>query len=238
MKTNLFLTAILLSLTQLIYAQSNKRQYVGLSLGPSITLADFVKTDLSDSTSGFAKTGLAFNFTYAYRLNHNFGVMALGNYSSNKLNNAAYAEGLQKANPEYLVAIESSQNWANGGLFAGPFFRFPIGDYFSLDVRGLIGYFVSYSPEATIYATEVDPPKETFTYYNESARASGFGYVLGAGLKYRLNNYYITAFADYIGSDLHFSNATGWDWNDEPFTESFNQKINYLTVTVGVAYIL
>ncbi len=238
MKTHLLVIVALTMLPLFVLSQSSKRQHIGLSIGPSITLSDFAKAELSDSTSGFAKTGISLNFTYAYRLNHNFGVMILGNYSSNKLDNVAYAKQLELANPGFLVAAESSQNWSSGGLFAGPFFRFPIGDYFSVDVRGLIGYFASYSPKATIYATEADPPKKTYTYYSETARASGFGYLLGAGVKYRLNNYYITAFADYIGSDLIFNKSTGWNWDDEPFTSSFSQKVNYLAITVGVAYVL
>ncbi|MFA5419038.1 MAG: hypothetical protein WC341_11325, partial [Bacteroidales bacterium] len=72
-------------------AQSTKRQMAGLSIGPSFALSAFAKKDISDSTSGFAKTGISINFNYAYRVSHNFGLQVLVNYSGNGLNTSAYA---------------------------------------------------------------------------------------------------------------------------------------------------
>ncbi len=235
-KIVLFIT--MLFLVGSLWSQSSRKQYLGLSIGPSFALSDFAKTDLNDSTSGFAKTGVALNFTYAYRLSHNFGFQFMVDYSSNKLDTDKYADELMLANPTYSVQVESSQNWSSGGLFGGPFLRFPIGDYFSLDVRGLIGYYGSYSPKATIYASSIENQGQKATYYRETSRAYGFGYLLGAGVKYRVSNYYITLFADYVGSDLNFKNGSGWDWNDEPYKTTFSQKINYLSVAIGLAYVL
>jgi hypothetical protein len=220
-----------------LIAQSSKKQYMGLSIGPSFPLSDFAKSDINDSTSGFAKTGVALDFTYAYRVSHNFGIQFVVNYSGNKLDNQKYEQELHKANPDFAVQVESNQNWSSGGLFGGPYLRFPIGD-FSVDIRGLIGYYGSYSPQATIYATKIDNASQKSTYTRQSSRDFGFGYLLGAGLKYRVSNYYVTVFADYIGADLNFDNAVGLDWNQEPYTTSFSQKINYLSVSVGLAYIL
>lgn len=237
MKKIAIVFALLSFLLQGLWAQSSKKQYMGLSIGPSIPLSDFAKTDLNDSTSGFAKTGVAFNFAYAYRISHNFGLQFVVNYSGNKLDNITYENELMKANPDYNVRVESNQNWSSGGLFGGPYLRFPIGD-FSVDVRGLIGYYGSYAPQATIYATKKETPNDKSTYYRETSRSYGFGYLLGAGMKYRLSDYYITLFADYVGSDLNFDRSVGLDWNDEPYTSSFNQKINYLSISIGLAYIL
>jgi hypothetical protein len=219
-------------------AQSTKRQMAGLSIGPSFTLSAFAKKDISDSTSGFAKTGISINFNYAFRVSHNFGLQILVNYSGNALNTSAYADELMKVHPEYGVSVESSKNWSSGGIFGGPYLRFPIGDLFSFDVRGLIGFFGSYSPQATIYTNHLTKPDDKGTYYRESSRSTGFGYLLGAGVKYRLSHYYLTAFADYVGADLNFKDASGWNWDDEPYTTTFSQKINYLALTFGVAYIL
>jgi len=232
------LLILLVILPFITLAQSSKRQYVGLSIGPSIPLSDFARKDLNDSTSGFAKTGVALNFTYAYRFSHNFGMQLVVNYSGNKLDNIAYADGLMKAHPGYGVTVESTQNWSSAGAFGGPYFRFPIGDAFSIDVRGLIGYFGCNSPKATIYTTNINNPSDKGTYYRESSRSTGFGYLLGAGFKYRYSHYYLTAFADYIGSELYFNEVTGWNWDNEPYTTSFAQKINYLSLTLGLAYIL
>ena len=232
------LLIILMIMPFALLAQSTKRQFVGLSVGPSFPLSDFAKTDLSDSTSGFAKTGVAFNFTYSYRFSHNFGMQFVANYCSNKLDNSTYANELMKVHPAYSVTVQSSQNWSTGGFFGGPYFRFPIGDVISFDVRGLLGLVVCNSPKATIYATKIDDQNVKADYYRETSRASGFGYMMGAGVKYRLSHYYLTAFVDYVGSELNFKDASGWGWDDEPYKTTFSQKINYLSLTFGVAYIL
>ncbi len=232
------LIILLLFVSQLVYGQGVSRQYVGLSIGPSIPLSDFSKSLLNDSTSGFAKTGLALSFNYAYRLSHNFGIQLLINYSSNAINNSKYKNQLETAHPNYGVSIESTKNWSSGGIFLGPYLRFPITRALSLDVRALGGYFGSYSPNVTIRTTNLNDLNDKGEYYIVSSRASNFGYLLGGGFKYRLGSYYILLNGDYINSTLKFKDASGWDWDGEPYSTTFNQKINYFTVTGGVGYIL
>jgi hypothetical protein len=62
--------------------------------------------------------------------------------------------------------------------------------------------------------------------------------MLGTGLKYRMESYYILLYGDYVSSSLKFKNASGWDWDNEPYTTTFSQKINYMSITIGVGYIL
>lgn len=228
----------LLFISQISFGQSTNRQYIGLSIGPSIPLDDFRKTVLDDSTSGFAKTGVALAFNYAFRVTHNFGLQLLINYSGNSLDNVKYKNELEAAHPDYGVSVESTKNWSSGGLFVGPYLRFPLSEKLSWDVRGLVGFFGSYSPKATIRVKKDEPNAELETYYIESSRATSFAYTLGTGLKYRLGSYYILLFGDYVSSKLKFKDASGWDWDGEPYTTSFNQKIDYFSITAGVGYIL
>lgn len=233
------LIILFLLISQVVFGQGVSRQFLGLSIGPSYPLSDFSKAILDDSTSGFAQTGLAIDFNYAYRLTHNFGLMVEINYSSNKIDNYKYKNALEAEHPEYGVSVESTKSWSSGGIFVGPYLRLPLGDKLSFDVRALGGYFGSYSPAITIRTTKKDDLNDKNEFYILSSRASNFGYNLGAGFKYRFKStYYLLLSADYINSSLKFKGVSGWDWDGEPYETSFSQNINYFTVTAGVAYIL
>ncbi len=158
----------LLFLSQISFGQSLNKQFIGLSIGPSFPLDDFSKAVLADSTSGFAKTGVALVFNYAYRVTHNFGLQLIVNYSGNNLDNIKYKNQLEAAHDGYGVSVESTKSWSSGGLFLGPYLRFPITDKLSWDVRALAGFFGSYSPKATIRAKKDEPNAELETYYIES----------------------------------------------------------------------
>lgn len=227
----------MLFISQLAFGQSD-RQIIGLSVGPSFPLADFKKDILSDSTSGFAKTGFALSFNYNYRFTHNFGMQLLINYSSNALDNSKYKNALEAEHPDYGVSIESTKNWSSGGIFLGPYLTFPMGNL-SWDVRILGGYFGAYSPNATIRTTNKNNLNDKGEYYLVSSRASNFGYIIGTGFKYKLNSsYYILLNGDYTSSSVKFKDSSGWDWDGEPYNSPFTQNISYFTVTAGVAYIL
>ncbi len=232
------LIILLLFITQLSFGQSVNRQFVGLSIGPSFPLNDFSKVLLTDSTSGFAKTGMAVSFNYSYRLTRNFGLHVIINYSGNSLDNIRIKDELEAAHPEYGVSVESKSNWSSGGIFAGPYLRFLISETLSWDIRALAGYFGSYTPNATIRTTKKDDLNDKTENHIVSSRASNLAYTLSTGLKYRIESYYILISGDYVSSSLQFKDLSGWDWNDEPYTTTFNQKINYFSITGGVGYIL
>ncbi len=55
---------VFILLSSILLGQSNERNYIGLSVGPSFPLGDFAKSELTDSSAvfptngaGFAKTG-------------------------------------------------------------------------------------------------------------------------------------------------------------------------------------
>ncbi len=232
------LLIVLLFISQFTFAQNSSRQMIGLSVGPSFPLQDFKKAALDDSTSGFAKTGVSLEFNYTYRVTHNFGIQLLINYSSNKMDNIKYKNALESAHPDYGVSVESTKNWSSGGLFIGPYLRFPLTSKLSWDIRALGGYFGAYSPSITIRTTKKDDLNVKGEYYVNTTRANNFAYMVGTGFKYKVNSYYILLFSDFTSSNLKFNNSTGWDWDSQPYTTSFNQKIDYLTITVGLGYIL
>jgi len=221
----------------LVFAQSYNRNYVGLAIGPSFPNGDFVKTDLYDSTSGWAKTGVALAFSYAHRFTHNFGLIVMITYSGNSFNGLAYGDALMQSDTNYSVSVESAANWSGGGIMIGPYFRFPLGDKLSWDFRGLFGFYGSNSPQLTVRATKnnTDPPEKS-EYFRQRSNAYSYVYSFGTGFKYRLSKYYVLLFVDYLKSPLKFDNASGWDWNNEPYQTKFTQEISYVDVTIGLGY--
>ncbi|RLD44758.1 MAG: hypothetical protein DRI86_06700 [Bacteroidetes bacterium] len=232
------LLILFLLISQFSFGQSVNSQYIGLSVGASFPLNDFKKAVLDDSTSGFANTGIAVSFDYAYRFTHNFGMQIIINYSGNGMNDGSYKDQLNTAYPEYDFNVESTESWTSGGMLVGPYLKFPLIDNLSLDIKALGGYFASYSPRVLIRTAKIDDINDKGEYYVERAKGYGFGYLLGAGFKYKVNSYYVLLFGNYISSSIEFKDAVGWDWEGEPYSNSFNQKVDYMTFTVGVGYIL
>jgi len=235
MKLRILLGLILLS--SVLFAQDHSKQFIGLSVGPEFPTGDYGKTDINDSTSGWAKTGVVINLVYGYRFTHNLGVYVTGLFSSNRFDNIAYKNALENepANANYGFSVESTSNWSCGGLLVGPFLRFPLSEKLSWDIRGAFGLYGAYSPKITIYTTDKSS-SEKATYYRESGNAVSYAYTFGTGFKYKLSKYYILLFADYLNSPVKIKNASGWDLNDKPYLISFNQNISYFAATLGFGY--
>jgi len=229
------LIIILLICASVLAAQSN-RQFISLSAGPAFSSSDFAKTEINDSTSGWAKTGVAVNVAYAYRFTHNLGIYVTGLFSSNRFDNIAYKNALETLHPEYGVSVESTRNWSCGGLLLGPFIRFPFSDRISWDIRASFGLYAAYSPRITIRTTLIEDPSQKADYYRESGNAISYAYSFGTGFKYELSKYYILLFVDYLNSPVNIKNASGWDINDEPYLITFKQKVSYIAATIGFGY--
>lgn len=231
---------ILILTTQLIYSQSDK-QYISLAVGPSFPLNDFAHKNLNDSTSGWAKTGVAFEFTYAYRFTNNIGFQGKITYSSNAFDNLAYDDTLTEAysrnpeNPDTSFSSESSRNWSSGGILVGPYLRFPLSETLSWDITASIGGFGVYSPTLLINGA-IDNGEELKEYYRQSGKGYAFAYSFGTGFKYKLANYYVLLFVDYFESKVKINNVAGWDWSSVPYNESIKQDVSYLSVTLGLGY--
>jgi len=240
MKKIITILAIFISIST--FAQSN-RQYVGIAIGPAFPLNDFAKVELSDSTSGFAKTGLNVKIMYSYRLTHNFGIQAHFVYNSNNIHNEKMKSQAELEMPDYSFSISSASSWGVGGIYVGPFLRIPFTDRFSWDVRGLIGGVGGNSPQFTIRGTHLESGEKT-EYYREAARTFGFGITAGTGFKYIINNFILSINADYYYSNLEFKDVTGWGWTDAnnptgtPYKITTKQKVNSVALSFGFAYFL
>lgn len=231
----LLLATILFSTTTL--GQNTNRNYIGLSVGPSFTMGKFASTNFNDSTSGWAKTGVMIEVDYAYRLTHNFGLMAMISFSSNGFKSISFRDSLNVAHPDTSFSVEGVSNWSGGGIMIGPYLRFPLGGNLSWDIRGVFGFYGGTTPKITIRATDELTGEDLVPVTRQSARAYSYSYMVGTGFKYKLSNYYILLFADYLSTSLKFDDFYRWDFEiDQPFKVPYTQKIEYFSVTVGLGY--
>ena len=230
-------TLFLLLFASLAAVSQNTKTHIGLSFGPSFPLGDFARTEISDSTSGWAKTGLGIQVSYTYRIAHNFGIAAMAVYSGNKFNTSKYKDELEILHPDYGVSIEIRHNWSSGGILAGPYLRFPLGESIDWNIRTLFGFYGGYSPQIIIRTTQ-KVTGEKAEYLRQSGKAFSFGYSLGTGFEFKFSAYCLLVYADYLASPVRFNNVVGWDWEGEPYTTSFRQEISYITLTFGIGFIL
>lgn len=238
---NLIIAVFLFGSVNLL-AQSN-RQYVSISAGPAFPMNDFAKAKLTDTTSGFAKTGINIKLIYSYKITHNFGLQAHFNFYSNNIDIQAIKNEAIDLIPNYSFSIESSQAWSTGGVYASPFLRFPITEKLTWEVKGDIGITGAYSPQFTIRGTNLDTQEKT-EYFRNSDKAFGLGIGGGTSILYQLRKYKICLNFDYLYSNLKFKEISGWGWTSPsnpdgtPYNISAKRKISVASVSIGLAYSL
>ncbi|NOY49943.1 MAG: outer membrane beta-barrel protein [Chlorobi bacterium] len=225
-----------------IIAQTS-RQYVGISVGPSFPLGDFSKSDLSDSTSGFAKTGINLKVIYSYKLSHNFGLQLHFVFNANNIDNEALKNEAAASKSDYSFSVESNRPWNSGGIYLSPFLRLPISERFTWEIKGNIGLSSAHSPQFIVRGTNTESSEKT-EYFREVAKAFGLGFGTGTSFMYKLNKYVLTLDLDYYYSNIHFKEITGWGWTSEdnpsgtPYNYAADRKISSAAISIGLAYFL
>jgi hypothetical protein len=222
------------------FGQASK-QFISLAVGPSFPLGSYKNTDLNDSTSGWAKTGVAIEITYAYKLVHNFGFFVQANYSSNKFDNFTYADALTAAHsidpvsPDTAFVVESTKNWYTGGFLAGPYLTLPLTENLSWDIRASVGFYGTGSPNLTVKGN-ISNGDKLENFYMNGGKGYAFAYGFGTGFKYALSSYYLMVFTHYYNTSVKIKDIGGWDWNSQPYETSFKQDVSYISLTFGLGY--
>jgi hypothetical protein len=119
---------IILSLVVLsgnLFAQSSDRKgFIGISLGPSFPVGNFADNTLSNADAGFVEWGINFNpINFGYIFGQYVGISA-------SWFGAAYSADINGVD-----AI-----WSYGGLMGGPMLSIPVNEKFDLDLKGMVGF--------------------------------------------------------------------------------------------------
>ncbi|MGP8217417.1 MAG: hypothetical protein ACLQQ4_17755 [Bacteroidia bacterium] len=178
--------------------------FFGISIGAALPQSAYgakAKNTSNDSTvipDGFANTGFHFDLTGGHMFSDNIGVMVMLGGNLNSYDVTTY---------ESVYSISSPATFTSSSYFIGQFLVGPVlsfGDKLKFNVRALIGYVMA----TGITQTETNgqsgalSTSETVT----GNMGGGFGYNIGAGIKYGLSgNMGLLFNVDYLGSSVGYT---------------------------------
>lgn len=232
-----------LFLTEFSFGQyESKKAYAGFSIGPSIPIKDYGSTDILLESSAFAKTGVALNLNFAYRIASNFGVMAMILIQVNSFDDQALfnelrdnSKTLGTTSSTVFTSVEAD-SWMLSGINVGVFASVPIGSSgkYILEPRIMGSLLTAISPRIKITTKE-----GVRTEYLEQQTGAGaaFGYTLGGTFRYNISDHMALLFnADYLKVNPKFFDVEYQQSNGYTYYRSFQQKIEVINVTLGFAF--
>ena len=167
MKGVIYISLLLLLLTtsQTLAQEVERRGFIGLGIGPSFPIGNFANKSSANVFSGHAIPGYTDTIlNFGYRYGDRFGVTAALSYS------------------EYFMTDDQSNDWWQvAGITAGPMYSMPINSRTSIDLKAMIGWMVltpifdSYSSDGVDNGLAVD--LRTLIRYNISTRWAVFAEV-------------------------------------------------------------
>jgi opacity protein-like surface antigen len=220
------------------FSQADDRNgYIAISIGANLPDNDFGSKNENNQSAGYANTGGILNASFAYKLAGNFGVAARIQGQSNAVDNGTIVNQWSEKYPN-VNWTASSDSWQVGSLMGGIYGGFPLdgAGKVLLEIRGLIGVLHATIPQVTVTG-EMFGVSESGT--QQSAEASAFSYLGGAGLRFNLGESVGLLFnADYIGSNPEFNNVVTTTTLSTTSTRSISMQYGAIDLGVGIAFLL
>lgn len=222
-----------------VKAQSEQKGFLSLSLGPSIPIGDFASTDINKEEAGFASTGAIFDLTFGYKLNKQYGFMAMLRGQANAFDTEALETALENDNPNVNWNV-TGDSWGIGGFLVGGYRSAPVGEggKTNFQLRALIGFLSSSSPEFSFTATSGGVVASGKQF---EASATAFSYLLGAGFTHKIaSNFNLLVNLDYLGANPEFNNVesrTTLGGQTTVSTSTFSQSFGAINIGGGIAYL-
>ena len=221
-----------------------QQNFASISFGASLPQGDYATTgDLS--MNGYARSGGAIKFDAGYFPVSYFGIGASFSFGSNYAERDTLLRDMvtyieeNAANiidiPEDADILYGSGFWNYVNVFIGPHFSIRATQKLYFDFRGLAGISFIRPPDQELRINFDD----TSIYTSTSHNSVSFGFLAGAGLRYKLNsNLALKLAADYYRSKSKFT------YNFELFRDVAEDvppldsefPIKTVELTVGLAY--
>lgn len=219
MTKTILLTGILFFFYITAKAQEhNSRFSVEVSAGPSFPVGNFASKDTlgmrlgdSNTSGGWAKTGLVVNLSASYNITRVFGWELEVGGQFNKRDGAPLKKVLRKiyATRDNLRISVKGSSWKIGKILTGGFFAVPLSssDKFYFQGKVLAGVCKTSIPEYQYAVYDKDNPMGnpdgesvlTAGRHSKTSLPLTFCYQLGAGLKYLLTQkMFLTASINYF----------------------------------------
>jgi len=230
-----FFIIFFLFLPNILCGQYN---YMALNFGLSHPFGSYANNkDLT--TDGFAFNGLTADYSGAYYLTRFFGIAGDIKYTSNTIDDNKVRKLLESEIPfEFTgdTAVTYSLGyWKHVSFLAGPLFTVSKGNL-SADVYALAGLSIIMNPSMDVTVV-VGNERYRRTTSPEYAR---FGFDIGAGLRYKLNDKYgIRVFASYFQSSAKGKIQDEININTTQIDiKTYSTQVQTLNVGIGIVYVL
>lgn len=208
---------------------------ISINAGIASPYGSFSKGDYADEKSGFAKTGVHLNLSGVHYFNKNWGIGLLLGYSQyGHKGTQSLADGYKEDSGTDSTTLYTKGTNRTLSILAGPYYRLPISHKFAIDIRALAGYVNTHLAGFQIFYEDY---LENSMSQKESS-GGGFGYQLGAGVKYSItDNIAIKANADYFSSNPKINiSYDNFIVNSGRRLTTYNEAVSGINSTLGIAF--
>ena len=237
---------------------AQKNGTLSLSLGPAIPVGEFANKSVVDDKSGLAKIGWLADLSYLHPIgNKHFGFIATLRGRINGVDTKSAMDLYATSYPQYAWSA-TSNHWKAAAVMAGGYYNFPASSKIDIPVALLAGVAKAYFNEQTITGVRdsANVPVDLIQAKFNKVDATAFSGMLKAGMVYHLTKRCaLTANIDFwylkptfknvtqtvvfaqgliVPGVLSPSNATSISVYSD--TRSYQQPMNSVNVTVGLAY--
>ena len=152
-----------------------RKGFIGISIGPSITTGDYSSKNISNVYAGFADNGLNVNLNLAYRFNNNIGLTAMWSQNYHGMDVNAAVNQFQRIDPTLSWSMQAD-NWSCGFGLGGLLVSFPF-NKLDFDLKAMVGFATCVAPELRLFATD---GVESVNVFQQNAR--GIAPAFGVGM--------------------------------------------------------
>jgi len=244
-RKNLYLSVILVFLV--FQLKSQNESFVALNVGGAIPQGDFAKNDSVTGGLGYANSGFMFGFDGAFFPDDYLGIGGTITFVNSNIDQAKYKSDLVKhinieypdlVIPDSIVVSYNLGAWRYINIMLGPQGTIRAGN-FNIDVRALGGVSFVFQPQSLFQVYDAENGTNFSRTRSDKAKA-GFGYTLGAGIRYEFkNNYIVRLSADYTGTKVSYETIdeiTNDNGDIVTSTKRTDYSLSNIQIGIGVAY--
>jgi opacity protein-like surface antigen len=244
-KRSLYLFTILFFLV--FQLKSQDESFVALNVGGAIPQGDFAKNDSVSGGLGYATSGFMFGFDGAFFPDDYLGIGGTITFVNSNIDEGKYKSDLTRhihekypdlEIPDSIVIGYNLGSWRYINIMIGPQGTIRAGN-FNIDLRALGGVSFVFQPQS-LFQVFNDEGGTLFSRTRSDKAKAGFGYTLGAGIRYEFhNNYIIRLSADYTGTKVSYETIdeiTNDNGDIETSTRRTDYSLSNIQIGIGVAY--
>jgi len=209
--------------------------YIALSIGAGIPHGNYALYDLTNTASGFAKTGFNAGISLAKVLWRRMGVSVMYRYQNNKIDEADLLSQTTAKYPNITWSITTTP-WRVNTFMVGYYSSYPLDNTNKvfLDLKFMLGAVKVNSPELDLTGSQSGA---TATANTGISTAVSFAYCAGFGFKFDVDkDICILLHADYLQANPQFTNVPITSSTGNSTTQIFTQNISIISISTGVAF--